>query len=850
MAVFGQEILPLNDDMVGSICRFSDLLPGGFFVYRADEEERLLYANPAMARIFNCESVEEFMAYVGGSFKGIVYAEDYPIVKNSINEQVASNAEQSDYVEYRIRRKDGEIRQIVDYGRLVSTQSMGNVFCVFVEDLDERSRMWETIDQENNTTRQYLHAVRMLGTTYDNVYVANRRAHTIRCLRGETDRLGITEALNSEGSYEKVAAAYIEKNVYFDDKELMIRTLDLDNLCDELKHRRTFKMSYRVFRNKEIHYYAMKAVAESSGPDFDKFFLSFACEDEKVEQENMRKYRGNTGGRRKLLVIANSDADRESLKNMLTAEYDVITAENGSIGLQLMEDNCHALSAVLLDPHVSIMDGYELMERARGDAILSTIPIVIVAEDHDRADEERSLKLGAVEFLIKPYKPSIVFGRLRNIIRMRETAVDRGLIEYEELTGLYTRQAFFHYARRILRDNPDRQYTFFVSDINEFRLINSVYGEAAGDRVLRHVANALVEQTQGMRGILGHYGADRFMGMFETEDFPVEKELESILWEQTRDSVVENIIVKIGLYVNVDHEQKITRICDRAVSALNVIKHDIGRNVGSYDGPLAMWHREERELKVSFPEAIAHRDFEVWFQPKYDPFRNVIIGAEALVRWKRGDGSYIQPDKFVPLFERDGLIPVLDEYIFRRVCEYQRSRVLAGKPLIPISVNMSRMTLFHTETAERYRYSIEEHEIPYSCIPIEITESSALLSNRIGVFTDRLKDAGFTLHMDDFGSGYSSLTSLGILPFDVIKIDKGLTDTIGTSGGKMVLRHMMELIHEMGMRIVVEGVETFSQVEFLKQHGCDSIQGFFYSPPVPRERFEAMLEKQEREMIR
>ena len=546
---------------------------------------------------------------------------------------------------------------------------------------------------------------------------------------------------------------------------------------------------------------------------------------------------------RKILIIEDNIMNREILKEILCEEYEVLEAENGEAGLAYLEKHHQELSIILLDLQMPVMDGFTFMSHVKDDPILSVVPIIVMTADDDANTEERCMELGAVEFLEKPYNPVVMFGRIRNIIRMREAAADIMSVERDELTGLYTRQAFYHYAGKFLRENPDKEYTMLISDIREFRLLKSIYGEAAGDRILTAIADNLKEETTKHRGIAGYYGTDQFVALFESSDVPPVEELEECVSACTEIASVSHIRLKLGVYENIDRNLSVHQICDHVIIALELVKTSYERNVGSYDGPLAKRHRQEQQMETDFYDALEAGEFEAWFQPKYDPRDERIVGAEALVRWQRPDGVFNAPYLFIPLFEKDGLVAQLDVHMFRQVCDLQRTRMEQGKQLIPISVNLSRTTLYRGNVVDTYKRIIVNAGVPMSMVPIEITESSAFLSDEISELIHCLKEEGFSLHMDDFGSGYSSLTSLGVLPFDCIKLDKGLTDTITTSRGELLTQHILTAIRELGMESVVEGVETKEQVEILQRIGCDAIQGYYYSKPVPQDVFKQMLEK-------
>ena len=211
------------------------------------------------------------------------------------------------------------------------------------------------------------------------------------------------------------------------------------------------------------------------------------------------------------------------------------------------------------------------------------------------------------------------------------------------------------------------------------------------------------------------------------------------------------------------------------------------------------------------------------------------------MRWKKAEGTMVSPGEFIPLFEKDGLIVRLDEYVFRKVCSIQGERIRSGKKILPISVNLSRASIHYDNMICRYVKIVEENGIPFSSVPIELTETAALYNDRISKLIEKMVDAGFELHMDDFGSGYSSMTSLNQLPFDTLKLDKSLIDYIENFRGQQVIRHTISLAHSLGMKVLAEGVEKAKQVEILRSLSCDEIQGFYYARPLPWENFETKV---------
>ena len=257
---------------------------------------------------------------------------------------------------------------------------------------------------------------------------------------------------------------------------------------------------------------------------------------------------------------------------------------------------------------------------------------------------------------------------------------------------------------------------------------------------------------------------------------------------------------------------------------------------------LSQNQRISRRYEERFAEALEKNEFVVWYQPKFDAITEKIVGAEALIRWQAPNGM-IPPCDFLDVFEGDGLIQILDKHVFREVCKLQHRCLAKNIPLIPISVNISRKSLFTPNIVETYKELADSYGIDSKYIPIEITEILALANKHIKPVADKFISFGFELQMDDFGSGESALNGLNMMHFAVIKLDKSLIDFIGQKNGDLILNHAMELGKELGVKLVAEGVETMKQLDFLRAHHCDFIQGYYFSKPLPSEEFEAMLNK-------
>ena len=321
-------------------------------------------------------------------------------------------------------------------------------------------------------------------------------------------------------------------------------------------------------------------------------------------------------------------------------------------------------------------------------------------------------------------------------------------------------------------------------------------------------------------GLVSRYGSDQFVCM-TCDDCDLSLETVTKIEEETAEHApVPNLMVKYGVYQDIDKSLPVSVICDRGFMAIRSIRDNYECNIAYYTEKMKQKQMQDRLLENRFESAIKNKEFVAYFQPKYDVKTERITGAESLVRWINPDGSMVMPGDFIPLYEKDGLI------VMKK-----------GQELIPISVNLSRTSIHHSDIVERYMKIVEENGIPFSCVPVELTETATLNNVMIRDFTEKLVNAGFALHMDDFGSGYSSLITLSELPFNTLKIDKSLVDCIHQQKGRMVVQQVIILAHGLGMKVVAEGVETADQLELLKEMECDNIQGFYYSRPLPKAEF-------------
>ena len=384
-------------------------------------------------------------------------------------------------------------------------------------------------------------------------------------------------------------------------------------------------------------------------------------------------------------------------------------------------------------------------------------------------------------------------------------------------------------------------------DIHDFKVINSICGISVGDSVISRIWQVITDSLDFKHhDMAGHINADHFIAFINTFDQEeIITKLKSISFALKFISAEMSIPVVLP-YFGVSKwipGKKIELAYSEAIAAKKKAKDQQNINYSFFEEKDNIRLIRDKMILDSFETALANKEFKIWYQPKYNPYNHTLVGAEGLVRWIRNGKIFVSPADFIPLLERNGLIMKFDEYIFRNVCLQQKKWRDAGKHLVPVSINLSRLSLYYENVVSEYKKISEDIGIEKDLLPIEITETAAVTNNEIEDIADKFYKAGFILHMDDFGSGYSSLATLNTMHFDTLKLDKSLIDYIGNFGGERLIEHTILLAKELGIHITAEGVETEQQVRFLRQIGCDSIQGYFYSKPIKPEKFELLLDE-------
>lgn len=423
------------------------------------------------------------------------------------------------------------------------------------------------------------------------------------------------------------------------------------------------------------------------------------------------------------------------------------------------------------------------------------------------------------------------------------------ILYVDSVTGGYSYARFCAEAP-VRLENTELEAAYIVMDIDKFKLVNELFGYEDGNRTLCYVWSVW-KKCSRENEIYARRIADRFVAIWyfkEREELNVRienfmTELQSRVQLQQKSDY--NLKVSMGIYLIQDRKEAVQSMMNYALMAQATVKGQEGSWYAFYDDDFKAKLLENKMLEDQMKHALKHDEFIVYYQPKYNVMTKELVGAEALVRWKKADGSMVMPGRFIPLAEENGFIRYLDKYIFTAVCKKQKEWMNEGRQVVPVSVNLSRRHLYNGEFMEEYQNIVEESGVPYRYVQLELTES-AIFENQEALcqIIDRLHMMGFRILMDDFGTGYSSLMMLKSVPIDVLKLDKSFVDDFDDPRGEQIITSVIRLAQALHIEVTAEGVETEEQYTFLKQLGCNMVQGYYFAKPMPEEEFEKLLKEE------
>ena len=424
-------------------------------------------------------------------------------------------------------------------------------------------------------------------------------------------------------------------------------------------------------------------------------------------------------------------------------------------------------------------------------------------------------------------------------IQKKEYELLQKKVQLDEVTGLYNRSYFYEMARELIKET-DEEMCIITMDISNFKIVNELYGMNVGDRLLKEIGQQVQKLDKNHHMIPSRFMADHYYMCMPKAEF------DQIEFPKSFKTFLEDMDIRVvyGVFLVEDNkEMPINVMCDRAFLAAHDKKYKYVEYIHFYNDSERQQQLMEQEIEYEMERALEEQQFYIVIQPKYDPVTEKIVGGETLVRWQHPEKGIISPGVFIKVFERDGFIIQLDYFVWEETCRLQAEMKQKGIQTVPISINVSRAHFYGSELLNKLRELIQKYNLETADIELEITES--ICGEESGNIYDMIRELqkeGFKIAMDDFGSGYSSLNMLKEMPLDIIKMDLKFLDGEAKKS-RLILKALIEMAQTMELKVVVEGVEILSQVDFLSQFKDCYLQGYYFSRPVIGEAFEEMLEK-------
>lgn len=415
----------------------------------------------------------------------------------------------------------------------------------------------------------------------------------------------------------------------------------------------------------------------------------------------------------------------------------------------------------------------------------------------------------------------------------------------DNLTGLYNKSGFYKAAAQLLGQNAEEGFCLLYWNIRQLKVINDMFGHSAGSRILIEFGETLQKEFGGDLSACGRIEQDRFLCLVPA------RRLADGAWESV--SVIRYIaggaeyhfFACCGAYRIENRELPLEMMADKALVAMECARDSYLKPCVWFDE--SMWDAivEEQQLNMDFATAIREKQFEVYYQPICRAADGMVTGAEALIRWNHPQRGLLVPARFVPQFERNGLISALDRYVWEEVCATVGKRLAAGEQTVPVALNVSKAEFYDASSFEDLYATVCRHGVPPDYLRIEITESSyAADPAPVQRAITKLHAFGFKVLMDDFGSGESSLGMLKDYPVDVLKVDRTFLSDIGANPkARVILESVVGMAKRLDLLVVAEGVETRAQWDYMREIGCDLVQGYYFYKPMPAPQFIALMER-------
>ena len=551
-----------------------------------------------------------------------------------------------------------------------------------------------------------------------------------------------------------------------------------------------------------------------------------------------------------MLIVDDVEINRVILAQFFKDDFDVCEASNGEEALLFVEE--HPVSIILLDLVMPIMDGYEFLERLKRDERFRDIPVIATTARSESDSEVRVMEMGAADFITKPYTPAVVRSRVKNVMARMENEwrkleqsaqsqeiVDmRRRIELDSLTNLYDRDNFCRKASSFMQMDAAQKYVIVYLDINYFKVVNDLYSVETGNLLLRSAAAFLQSVASGV-GIAGRLEADHFALCMPADALNIDAMIKGLDGVVQSLNIPQNIRFYAGLYPVSNVFLAVSQMCDRAHTAMSTAKGRYTQRFAWYDDKMREDEVEDHLILRDMAGALADGQFSINIQPIFNIDTGEDFSGEVLVRWYHPLKEYIPPTRFIPIFEKNGFVARVDRFVWDEACKLLAYEKEHFGRVIPVSVNLSRLNFYDEKLVEYILGLIKQYGLEPWMLKLEITESAYTDNMHLLIDTvARFQKEGFKILMDDFGSGYSSLNMLRNMPVDILKLDmRFLEDIQNDPRARAIVKNVVNLARDIDMDVIIEGVETREQLDFLKSIGCKNIQGFLFAYPMTKEDY-------------
>ena len=546
----------------------------------------------------------------------------------------------------------------------------------------------------------------------------------------------------------------------------------------------------------------------------------------------------DASAKRTVLIVEDNEINREILAALLEDDYQLITAENGLEGFQMLQERGHQISAVMLDIEMPVWTGYDFLEHKSKSGEYADIPVIVTTANTTIDSEIKALQLGANDFVVKPYNGEAVKNRLANNIRLCEASALLASVERDPVTKLLNADFFCIQADEIVHKEPDAHWFLAAADIANFNVITMDVSAEQSDEVLWQTANALREGLPGFT-LGARYGRS---GFFLLVKAPAGTTPDFVSFGSAQEANHQAGSLRFG-YLEISPHTSVRRQCADALFALDEAYRSSSRTA-VFDSQMLARAQRRKLIEDAMEASLAAGEFVPYFQAKHNLATGKICGAEALVRWIHPEMGFMNPGEFIPLMETNGFVTQVDNAVWQQVCEALHTWESKGIPTVPVSVNISRRDFETPDLASKIIQMVDSCEIPHNLLHLEVTESAYTENaSEVAHQLHTLQENGFTLELDDFGAGYSSLVMLAETKMDVMKLDMSLVRRADSGNADSLAAMAIRMAQTFGMKTVAEGVETTEKAEEMRALGCDYAQGYLYSKPVPLQVFEQYLQE-------